>query len=207
VTLEPILVLLGVVTFAVTGALVGVRKRFDLVGVLILAGVTAVGGGSIRDLVVGTIPPGVLVDETLIVVPLVTGAVVFLVHRWLSGEGMLLYVSDTASLALFAALGAERGLSVGLGFWGTVLTGVISGIGGGIIRDVLSGEVPVVLYRAGDMYASAAAAGAAATYLLAPVGGQLALLAGVGVTLVARVGGRLIGLQLPVPRDPRDAAS
>jgi uncharacterized membrane protein YeiH len=201
VTLEDVLVLIGVATFAVTGALVAIEKRFDLVGVLILAGVTAVGGGSVRDLVAGVIPPTALTDERLLWLPLVTGAVVFVVYRRLP-TGRTLYAFDTASLALFAALGAERGLQVGFGFWGTVFAGTVSGVGGGLIRDVLSGEVPGILYRSGDFYATAAAAGAAATFLLHPVDPILGLLGGAFAVLVVRVGSRLVGIELPVPREP-----
>jgi uncharacterized membrane protein YeiH len=199
--MEPVLVAVGTVTFAVTGALVAVEKRFDLVGVLILAAVTAVGGGSIRDVLVGIIPPTALRDERLLWVVVATGLVVFLVHRWLP-TGRTLYAFDTASLGLFAALGAERGLEVGFGFWGTVFAGAVSGVGGGLIRDLLSGEVPGVLYRSGDLYASAAAAGAATVFVLSPWRADLALVAGVTVTVVVRVGSRLTGMQLPVPRTP-----
>lgn len=197
--MEQLLVYAGTVTFAVTGALTAVRKRFDLVGVLILAGVTAVGGGSIRDVVAGIIPPTSLLDETLLWIVFLTGLVVFLLHRSIP-TGRTLYAFDTISLGLFAALGAQRGIEVGFGFWGTVFAGAISGIGGGVIRDVMSGEVPGVLYRSGDLYASAAAIGAASLFLLHAVEPTVALLVGAGLTIAIRVGSRLAGLRLPVPR-------
>jgi uncharacterized membrane protein YeiH len=197
--MEQLLVYVGTVTFAVTGALAAVRKRFDLVGVLILAAVTAVGGGSIRDVVAGIIPPASLRDETLLWVVFFTGLVVFLLHRFVP-TGRTLFVFDTISLGLFAALGAERGIEVGFGFWGTVFAGAISGVGGGVIRDVMSGEVPGVLYRSGDLYASAAAIGAASLYLLHATEPTVALLLGAGITIAIRVGSRVTGLRLPVPR-------
>jgi uncharacterized membrane protein YeiH len=196
---EQLLVYVGTVTFAVTGALAAVRKRFDLVGVLILAAVTAVGGGSIRDVVAGIIPPASLRDETLLWIVFLTGLLVFLLHRFVP-TGRTLYAFDTISLGLFAALGAERGIEVGFGFWGTVFAGAISGVGGGVIRDVLSGEVPGVMYRSGDLYASAAAIGAAGLYLLHGVEPTAALLIGAGLAIAIRVGSRLAGLRLPVPR-------
>jgi uncharacterized membrane protein YeiH len=197
---ELVLSYVGVVTFAITGALAGIEKRFDIVGVIILAGVTAVGGGSVRDVVAGIIPPTALTDEAQLWLPIVVGAVVFVTHRRLP-TGRLLYVFDTLSLGLFTALGAQRGLQVDFGFLGTLFAGGVSGVGGGIIRDVLSGSVPGVLYRSGDLYASAAVAGAACTYLLHDVNTTAALLVGVAVTVTVRAGSRLAGLQLPVPRD------
>jgi uncharacterized membrane protein YeiH len=196
---EQVLVSVGTVTFAVTGALVAVRKGFDLVGVLILAAVTAVGGGSIRDVVAGIIPPASLLDEVLLWTVFVTGLLVFALHRFVP-TGRTLYAADTISLGLFAALGAERGIEVGFGFWGTVFAGAVSGVGGGVIRDLLSGEVPGVLYRSGDLYASAAAVGAASLYLLHGTEPTVALLVGAALTIAVRVGSRLAGLQLPVPR-------
>jgi uncharacterized membrane protein YeiH len=193
------MVWVGTITFAAAGALAAVQKRFDLIGVLVLGGVTAVGGGSIRDLMVGEVPPPALRDEPLLWAIAVTALAVFLFHRFVP-EGKVLYVLDTVSLALFAALGAERGLEVGLGFWGTVFTGAVSGVGGGMIRDVLSGEIPRVLYRAGDLYASAAALGAAVVFLVWPLGELPAIVAGAVVAAAARVGSRLLGLQLPTPR-------
>ncbi|MFA9444267.1 trimeric intracellular cation channel family protein [Egicoccus sp. AB-alg6-2] len=192
----------GVVTFAMAGALAGVRKRFDIAGVVILAVVTAVGGGSVRDVVVGIIPPTALTDEALLWLPVATGLVVFATHHRLP-TGRLLYVADTLSLGLFAALGAQRGVEVGFGLLGTVFVGAVSGIGGGIIRDVLSGVVPGVMYRSGDFYATAAAAGAACVFLLAPFSLPLALVVGAVVAAGLRAGSRLAGLHLPVPREPQ----
>lgn len=197
--MEEILVYVGVVTFAITGALAGIEKRFDIIGVMILALATAVGGGAIRDIVAGILPPASLTDEALLWLPVVTGLVVFFTHRWIP-TGRSLYVFDTLSLALFAALGAERGLQIGFGFWGVLFAGAISGVGGGIIRDVLSGQVPGVMYRSGDFYASAAVLGAATTFVLYPLGSTVGLIGGVVVTIGLRVGSRLAGLTLPVPR-------
>lgn len=195
-----ILIVAGTMAFAVSGALVAVDKRFDLVGVLVLAGVTAVGGGAIRDLVSGRIPPQSLQNELLLWAVAVTGTLVFALHRWIPGESRALYAVDTLGLALFAALGAEAGITAGFGFWGTVFAGTISGVGGGMIRDILAGQVPGVLYRSGDFYASAAAAGAALVDLLYGRSAELALGAGVAAVILVRVGSRLAELRLPVAR-------
>lgn len=196
-----VLVWVGTITFAATGALVAVEKRFDVVGALVLAAVTAVGGGSIRDIVGGTTPPAVFGDEALLWGVTATGLVVFFVHDRVP-TGRLLYALDTAGLALFAALGAAKGLEVGFGFWGTVFAGAVSGVGGGVLRDLLSGQVPGILYRAGDFYASAAAGGAAVTWALAGTDDDLSLVAGALVVVLVRVGSRLARLRLPVARTP-----
>lgn len=194
------LVWLGTLTFAASGVLTAVRKKFDLIGALVLAGVTAIGGGAIRDVLVGILPPTSLTDELLLWVVALTAVVTFTLHRFLKEEGRLLYLCDTLGLAVFAALGAERGVTFGLGFWGVVFAGAVSGVGGGVLRDVLSGQIPGILYRSGDFYASAAACGAAVVYLLYPLSPSWALIAGAGVTFGIRLGSRLLGLKLPVPR-------
>jgi uncharacterized membrane protein YeiH len=196
-----LLVWVGTVTFAATGALVAVRKRFDLVGVLVLASVTAIGGGAIRDVTVGLLPPSSFQDEPLLWVVALTGLVTFLLHRFIRADGRLLYLLDTLGLAIFAALGAERGLTFGLGLWGSVFAGAVSGVGGGVLRDVLSGRVPGVLYRSGDFYASAAATGALVVYLLYGFSPELAVTSGVVVTFSMRLGSRLLGLRLPTVRE------
>ncbi len=199
-----VLIWIGTLTFALSGAFAAIKKRFDLVGVLVLAAVTAIGGGSIRDLVTGRTPPPALFNEPLLWSIAATAVVAFFVHDRFR-LGRMLYGVDTVSLGLFAALGALRGIEVGFGFWGTVFAGAVSGVGGGIIRDMLSGEIPGVLYRSGDFYASAAAGGAAITFLVnvlleGRVGLETAVVAGAAATVLIRVGSRLTGLHLPVPR-------
>lgn len=195
------LVWLGTLVFAVTGALKGVEKGFDLLGVLVLATVTAVGGGSIRDVLVGTLPPTALRNEPLLWSVVLVGLLVFRFHPRVQALGPLIYYLDTLGLGLFAALGAERGLQAGLGPFGVALAGALSGVGGGVLRDVLSGEVPVILYRAGDLYASAALLGAWVVYLAYPLGPGLALFLGAGTTMALRLFGRRLGLRLPTPRE------
>ena len=194
------LVWLGTITFAAAGALVAVRKDFDIIGTLILASVTAVGGGAIRDITVGALPASSLSNEPLLWCVALTGVATFYLHRFISEEVSALYALDTLGLAIFAALGAQTGLDFGLGFWGVVFAGAVSGVGGGVLRDVLSGQIPGVLYRAGDFYASAAAFGAALVFLLYSLNPTLALLAGVFGTLALRIGGRRWGWALPLPK-------
>lgn len=199
-----VLAWVGTLTFAAAGASTAIQRRFDLVGVTILASVTAVGGGAVRDVVVGRLPPRIFQDETLLWAVAATALATFVVHRPVARATRLLYVLDGVGLAIFAALGAEAGLDAGLGFWGVVFAGAVSGVGGGVLRDVLTGSVPGILYRSGDFYASAAAAGAAATFVTAACvdAAGVHLLVGTAVTALVRFGSRWLGLNLPVPRDP-----
>lgn len=203
--LVDVLVWIGTLTFAATGAIVAVRKGFDLVGVLVLGAVTAIGGGSIRDVIVGVLPPTNFTDETLLWIVGFTCILVFLLPHRVREESRVLYVLDTLGLAIFAALGAERGVEYGLGLWGTVFAGAVSGVGGGVMRDVLSGKVPGILYRFGDFYATAAALGAMTYFGFSfVVEHTVALVASVLVTLVVRFGSRLFDLKLPSPRTEAD---
>jgi uncharacterized membrane protein YeiH len=193
---------LGTITFAITGALVAIRKRFDVVGVLVLGSVTAIGGGSIRDLIAGVIPPTSVTNEPLLWAVAATCLLVFVVHRWVP-EGWVLYGLDTLGLAAFAALGAATALDLGFGFWGTVLSGVVSGVGGGVIRDLLGGDIPGILYRFSDFYATAAAGAAAVVFLAQSLDRDLFLLIGVVAGVVLRIVPRLTNLQVPLPRNDR----
>jgi len=194
------LVWLGTLVFAATGALKGVEKGFDLLGVLVLATVTAVGGSSIRDALVGTLPPSALRNEPLLWSVALIGLLVFRFHPRVQALERPIYYLDTLGLGLFAALGAERGLEAGLGPFGVALAGTLSGVGGGVLRDVLSGEVPGILYRAGGLYASAALLGALVVYALHPHQEEAALFLGAMATMLLRVFGRRLGLRLPTPR-------
>ena len=111
-----------------------------------------------------------------------------------------IYYFDTLGLALFAALGAERGVAYDLGFWGTVFAGTVSGVGGGVLRDILSGEVPAIFHREDDLYASAAAIGAAvvfATYNAFNEYAALAVLFGAIAAAGVRLGSRWLHWKLP----------
>lgn len=202
-----VLAWVGTLTFAVSGALLAVEKRFDLVGVVALAGVTAVGGGSIRDVLVGSLPPQVFRNEAQLWGIFAVALLVAALARRFGRQNLSLldrpiYYLDTLGLGLFAVLGAERGFMFGLGFWGTLFAGTISGVGGGVLRDVLAGQVPGIFYRNRDLYASAAAAGAVVVYFFSTTLGEAALVLGALVTIGLRLASRWLGLQLPAPKDP-----
>src|SRR6202046_2739754 len=152
--------LLGSFVFALEGALTAVDGDLDLLGLLVLSFATALGGGIIRDLLIGAIPPGSIRDWRLGSVAFLGGGIVFLFHHFVRQIPNPLILSlDAAGLALFAVSGAGKALAYDIHPFIAVLMGGITGVGGGTVRDVLLAQVPTVL-RA-DVYASAALAGAA----------------------------------------------
>ncbi len=150
--------LIGIFAFAITGALVGVRKQLDVFGVLVLALVTGLGGGFIRDVLIGAVPPAALNDWRYLVMPVVAGLLAFFLHPGLGRVERLVNIFDAAGLGLFCVTGALKALAFGLGPLPAALLGMITGIGGGVLRDLLSGRVPVVLRS--EIYATPAFLGA-----------------------------------------------
>ena len=154
-----ILDLVGTLAFALSGAAAGVRKQLDLFGVLVLSFVAANAGGITRDVLIGAVPPLAISDWRYIAVSLVAGMATFYRHRALDKLRSPVLVLDAGGLALFAVSGAQKALDFHLGPVAAVVLGALTGIGGGMVRDILIAEIPVVL-RA-DLYAVAALAGAA----------------------------------------------
>lgn len=179
-----VLDLIGVGVFAVSGALAAGRKRLDLLGVVVLALVTAVGGGTLRDLLLDRHPIFWLADPAylLVIVGSALGTVV-VVHLHRPPRRSLL-VADALGLALFSIAGARIAEAAGLATVQVVLLGAVTGAGGGAIRDVLSAEIPLVLRR-GNLYASAAIAGVLAYRVLATLGMASTAAALVGMATIA----------------------
>ncbi|MFN3725478.1 MAG: trimeric intracellular cation channel family protein [Allosphingosinicella sp.] len=150
--------LCGTFAFAISGAMAGVRQRLDMYGVLVLAFVTATFGGIGRDLLIGAVPPAALVNWLYLAVSMVAGLIAFcwcgLIEKLRNPVRML----DAAGLAFFCVAGAEKALAFGLSPVMAALLGMLTGVGGGMIRDVLLAEIPAVLRR--DLYAVAALLGA-----------------------------------------------
>ena len=157
-TLLLVLDLVGIGVFALSGALTGVEKKLDLFGVLALSFTTALGGGIIRDLLIGVTPPATFTDSRYLIVPAVCGVLVFYVHPAVTRVRRPLMVFDAAGLSLFAVAGAQKSIDAGLNTPSSIGVGMITAIGGGIMRDVLVREIPLVLHR--EIYATAALLGA-----------------------------------------------
>ena len=157
--------ILGTAAFAVSGATVAMQKRFDLFGVLFLSSITAIGGGMIRDIILGNTPPVALMSPRNLTVALVVGVLVFLWGgRYVKRGAMVIVYSDALGLGAFTALGAS--LACGLPehtVFLAAMTGMLTGVGGGMLRDILAGEIPLVLRK--QVYATASVIGAVAYYL------------------------------------------
>jgi uncharacterized membrane protein YeiH len=158
-TLVTVIDLGGTFAFALSGAAAGIKHRLDLFGVLVLSFVAATAGGMLRDLLIGAVPPAAISDLRYIFVPVLAGLLMF----WLPGivrrYSHIVALFDAAGLALFAVSGAQKALAFGLNPAAAALLGMLTGIGGGIARDLLVSEIPAVLRR--ELYAVAALAGAA----------------------------------------------
>jgi uncharacterized membrane protein YeiH len=154
-----VLDLVGTFVFALSGATAGVKHRLDLFGVLVLSYAAGNAGGITRDLLIGAVPPAAISDWRYLAVSLLAGIVTFWRPSAIARLRSPVLLFDAAGLALFAVAGAQKALAFGLNPVMAALLGMLTGIGGGMTRDVLLAEIPIVL-RA-DLYAVAALAGAA----------------------------------------------
>lgn len=134
--------LVGVFVFALTGGLVAVKKRLDLFGVLVLAASAALGGGVLRDLLIGDTPPVGISDWRLLGTAVLAGLVTFVFHPGVERISKVVRVLDAAGLATFAIGGSLKALGAGVSPLAAVVIGCITAIGGGMVRDVLAGQVP-----------------------------------------------------------------
>jgi uncharacterized membrane protein YeiH len=187
---------IGIIAFTVTGALVASRKQMDVVGFVVLGTVTGIGGGTLRDVLLGLPVFWIRESAYLITCALVSIFVFFAAHVPQSRYRYLLWF-DAIGLAIFAVSGAEKAAQAGADFTVAVGLGVITATFGGIIRDLLGGESAVILSR--EIYASAALAGAAIFIALAAAGGsrELAVGAGFVAALLIRAAALRYGWSLP----------
>jgi len=176
-----VLDLIGIFVFAISGALVAVRKELDLFGVLVLAGTTGLGGGFLRDVLIGATPPAALADWRYLTVPVAAGLLTFWFHPTLGRMERSVNVFDAFGLALFCVTGTVKAAEYGLGPAPAALMGMVTGIGGGMARDVLAGRVPVI-FR-GELYATPALAGAVVAAVLHEFGLPFSLIALLGGSL------------------------
>lgn len=158
--------LAGIFVFAISGALLGVRKNFDVFGMAVLALVTGLGGGLFRDLVIGAVPPAAFADLGYFLTPLVATLIVFFLHPEVERINRAVGVFDAAGLGLFCVAGTAKAYEYGLGMTASAALGVATAAGGGVLRDMLAGEVPALLRWDREIYAVPALLGATLTALL-----------------------------------------
>jgi uncharacterized membrane protein YeiH len=197
--------LAGIFVFAVSGGLTAVRQRLDMVGMVVLAEITALGGGILRDLIIGAVPPTAFTSLGYVLVPVVAAVLVFFWHPQVSRILPAVLLFDAAGLGLFCAAGTAKALDFGLSPLHAVLLGVVTAVGGGMLRDVLSGLIPSVLYDR-QLYALPALLGAALV-AVADVAGLHGPSVTAGAALLAfglRVLAMRHGWRTPRPRGVRD---
>ena len=205
--------IIGTVAFAASGAMLAIDRDLDLFGVLFLGVITAVGGGAIRDLLLGSFPPVAFRDATYVLVAFVTALIVFLlaamgnVRYWRERDAMdrAFNLLDAVGLGIFSAVGAQTAMSAG--FSGNaflcVFMGMTTGVGGGILRDLLSKTVPAVLKR--RIYAVASIIGAATYFYMVKLsaGAPVAMLAGMLITVLIRMLATHYAWNLPRVKRPQ----
>jgi len=192
--------LIGTFVFALSGALVGVRRDLDLFGIGVLSVAAGIGGGVVRDLLLGIAPPAALTNQLYLPVALAAAGIGFLYHPGIGRLSASVRLLDAVGLGFFAIAGTLKALDAGQGAVVAVLLGVLTGVGGGVIRDVLVAEVPVVLRQ--EIYALAALIGGVAFVAMREVGvgKPVAVPAGVALVVILRILAIQRNWQAPRPR-------
>jgi len=200
ISLMPVIELSGVFVGALSGGLAAVRKQFDIFGIVVLAWAAGLGGGLLRDVLIGVAPPVGISDWRFIVVACLAGVVMYRFNPRLERARRMILVLDAGALALFSVAGTLKALELGVGPVAAVSAGILTGIGGGVLRDLLTGEVPVVLHQR-QLYAVPAVIGAVLTALLWVTGALTVITAGaaVGVVFTLRVAALRFRIQAPGP--------
>ena len=192
--------LIGTFAFGLNGALTAARAaRLDVVGIVALGMITALGGGVIRDVLIGAIPPATFRDWRYFALAAAGGLIAFALSRKLDRLEVAITVLDAVGLSTFAVIGASKALEYGLGIGPALLLGAVTGVGGGTIRDTLIQRIPSVLRS--DLYAIPALVGAAITVTTVQTGvyGLPAALGAVAACFVIRILGVRFNLQAPRP--------
>lgn len=180
-----ILDLFGTMAFAVTGAFKAIEHKADIVGIIILATITGVAGGTIRDIVLGHFPPHSISDPNYVVITTVTGIVIFFLYPKIQKHWNLFLKFDALGLGVFTAIGATLAYQLfGMNFLAMALAGMVTAVGGGILRDMFVNEIPMVIVK--ELYASASFLGVVLFYVILMSGLQIEI-ATIGAILVTTI--------------------
>ena len=176
----------GTFVFAISGVMAGVERKFDLFGVFILGFVTATGGGTLRDVMIGSTPVSWMQDEVYVYLVMSAVPLAFLAAKWIRRLRKSFFIFDTIGIGLFTVLGLQKTLAVGLSPFIAVMMGVVSAVFGGVIRDVLANRSPLIFRK--EIYAFACLAGAV-LYLgaVALFDTEIAMLAAILTVILIRV--------------------
>jgi len=179
--------LVGTAAFAASGALAGIRRKMDLFGVMVLGLVTAIGGGTLRDLLLGDSPPFCFKNETYLYLAMAVSLLTFALYRHLSSMRQPLLFFDAIGLGTFVVIGTEKALQFETGALSAVLLGVMTATAGGMIRDILADQVPLILCK--EVYASACLAGGVLLVGLHQIAAprSVALLSAAGLVILVRL--------------------
>ncbi len=189
--------LLGTVVFAITGLLAARRKHLDLFGAIVIAMVTAIGGGTVRDLIIGQ-PVFWTQNDIYIYVVVISALLLFFFARYRRLPVKLLLFLDALGLAVFTVVGAQKAMALGFSDPIAIMTGVMTGVLGGVIRDVLVGEVPLIFRQ--EIYATASFIGASIFLLMEHSGFnvEVSVITAIILTLIVRVWAITMNVKLPV---------
>lgn len=198
--------LIGTIAFAISGAMVAIEKEMDIFGVNFLAVTTAVGGGMIRDVLIGTTPPRIFQNPAYILLSILAANIIFAIMYWGRGRNFItsplyekaLFFSDALGLAVFSVDGVSTGFGAGMGKYVLLVAflGMLTGVGGGILRDVMANQRPYVFVK--HIYALASLVGAILTSILwGQVGQTYAMFIGFCAVLAIRIMAAKKGWNLP----------
>ena len=197
-----VLDLFGTMAFAVTGAFKAIEHKADIVGIIILATITGVAGGTLRDIVMGHFPPHSVSDPYYVIITVATGAVMFFLYPKMQKHWNLFLKFDAIGLGVFTAIGATFAYQVyGMNFLAIALAGMVTAIGGGILRDMFVNEIPIVFVK--ELYASASFLGVIVFYVILSLGSNLetATVSSIVVVTVLRLVAMKYNWNLPKARE------
>ncbi len=181
--------LIAVFLFGITGAMAAYRKGYDYMGIFVLALAVGAGGGIIRDTLLQNGPPAFLLDWRYLAAVFAAGMVVILAGEGIKRADLLFLLADAIGLGLYAVVGAQKSINLGLSVFAAGLIGLFNAVGGGVLRDLLSGEEPYLVQSGGQLYSLAAVLGVSVFLALgvgAKLNAQLCAFIGIGVAFVAR---------------------
>ena len=155
---------IGTFAFGITGAIVAVERKMDVVGILILSTLTGIGGGILRDLILGSVPPAAFKTHIYFIILGVSGAAVFFFYHKIKAMEKIIVIVDALGLGVFTVIGIEKGIAFQMPFFNCIIMGIMTATFGGLLRDILANRVPFILEK--EFYATACFLGGILFFLL-----------------------------------------